>query len=140
MTLHQLSTPTGSVEDPEHTPNRLGRFVQKHPLLTLMLVFNTFGQALVFVPVVLKRTHGTNLNLEVFQSISLILFLLLPALAITRFVHGPEALRRLMQGAVRFRVPLRWYLVPLALVPAGGVVFALSFRDGQSRQTCCPRT
>jgi membrane protease YdiL (CAAX protease family) len=62
----------------------------------------------------------------------LVLFLLVPALLITSYEHGPEALRELLRGAVRFRLPLRWYLVVLVLVPAGAVLPALSFRDGQS--------
>ena len=92
----------------------------------------------MFVPVVLNRINGPDLNLEVFQSASLVLFLLVPALLITRYVHGPEALRDRLQGAVKFQVQLRWYLVVLVLVPVGGVVPALSFRDGQSAADLLP--
>jgi membrane protease YdiL (CAAX protease family) len=137
MTSYPASRTTVTDEHKQsHT--RLGNFVRRHPLLTLMLVFNTFGQALVFVPTVVKRTDGRELNLEVFQSISLILFLLLPALVITWFVHGPDALRELLRRATRFKVPFAWYLVPLLLVPAGGVLFALSFREGHSAGDLLP--
>lgn len=132
MTTHRPGPSTAMSATREQDQKRLAHFVRRHPLLTVMLVFNTFGQALVFVPAALKRTNGTDLNLEVFQSISSVLFLLVPALLITRFVHGSDALRNLLRGAVRFRVPLRWYLVVLVLVPAGAVLPALSLRDGRS--------
>jgi len=132
------TAPARVTQDHKRSANKIGSFVRRHPLLTLMLVFNTFGQALVFVPTVVRRIDGRELNLEVFQSVSLVLFLLLPALAITRFVHGPEALRDIGRSATRFTVPFGWYLVPLLLVPAGGVLFALSFREGRSAVDLLP--
>lgn len=138
MTIPYTTSPNTATDTHSPVGGRFARFVRRHPLLTLMLIFNTLGQALVFVPVVLKRTNGADLNLEVFQSISLVLFLLVPALLITRFVYGPRALRDLIAGAMRFRVPLRWYLVPLVVVPAGGVFFALSFRAGHDAADLLP--
>lgn len=132
MTTPHTTPGSFTAQSEPERDNRLVRFVRRHPLLTLMLVFNTFGQALVFVPLLMERTSDTHLNLEVFQSISTILFLLVPALVITRFVRGAEAFGRLLRDGTRFRVPPRWYLIPLLLVPAGGVLFALSFREDSS--------
>jgi hypothetical protein len=59
MTFQHPGLPTATAGTFEEDGRRLGKFARRHPLLTLMLVFNTFGQALVFMPTVLNRTYGT---------------------------------------------------------------------------------
>lgn len=99
------------------TLTRTRRFAGRHPLLTLMLLFNTFGQALVIVPTLVWRDRAP--ALEVLQCLSLVLFLFLPALVLVRLSRGSEELRVLLRRMVSFRVPVRWYAVPLLVVPTG---------------------
>ena len=104
--------------------------VQHYPLVVLMLIFNTLGQAAVIGPILLNHHAGTHLPIELLQAVSLICFLLLPALLITRVAHGREQLRSLLRDVVRFDVPLRWYLLPLVAVPALGVAATFAAPDG----------
>ncbi len=118
-----------------HDPNpahmkTVETIVQRRPLLVLMLIFNTLGQAAVIGPILLNHHAGTNLPIEVLQALSLILFLLLPALFVMRAAHGRERLRALLRDVVRFDVPLRWYLLPLIAVPALGVAATFAAPDG----------
>ncbi|MBU2663607.1 CPBP family intramembrane metalloprotease [Actinoplanes bogorensis] len=92
-------------------------FVQRHPLLTLLLIFNTFGQAVAFVPVVASRVYGVQLDVDWILAAATILFLLVPALVITWITGGREGLRDLLTKVFRFRVSWRWYLLPLVLIP-----------------------
>jgi len=43
-------------------PGRIASFIRRHPLLTFLLVFNTAGQAVAFVPVVARRFYGIELD------------------------------------------------------------------------------
>lgn len=99
--------------------------VQRHPYLSFLLLFNTLGQAVAFVPVVVRRVYGIELDVDLFLIVPTLLFLLAPALIITRVARGADGLRALLRSAVRFRVPVRWYLLPLVAVPAITVVTAL---------------
>ncbi len=89
-----------------------------------MLVFNVFGQAAVLGPTILLGDRAP--DLELLQSVALIMFLLVPALLLVRTSQGPEALRRLLRAVVTFRVKPLWYLLPLAVIPAGVLLVNLS--------------
>jgi hypothetical protein len=65
-------------------------FVQRHPYATFLLIFNTFGQALAFIPVVASKVYGVQLNVDIALIIPTLLFLLLPALAITRIARAAQ--------------------------------------------------
>ena len=105
-------------------------FVRRHPLVSLLLVFNTFGQAAALVPVVVYRVYGVQLDVDWVLSIACVLFLLLPALAITRIAHGRAGLRALVRSAFRFRVRARWYVLALVVLPALTVVLQGSAPPG----------
>ena len=109
---------------------RLARFVRRHPLITFLVVFNTFGQALAFAPVIAHSVYGVELNADLILIIPTVLFLLLPALVITRISKGPDGLRALLRSMVRFRIPWRWYLLPLLIMPALTLVSTLSVPAG----------
>jgi len=109
---------------------RVADFVGRHPLVTFLVIFNTFGQALVFAPVIARTVYGVELNRELILIVAAVLFLLLPALAITRVARGPDGLRALLRSMVRFRIPWRWYLLPLVVMPALTLVSPLSVPPG----------
>jgi membrane protease YdiL (CAAX protease family) len=109
---------------------RIAQFMRRHPMLTFLAVFNTFGQALVFAPVIARSVYGVDLNRELVLIVAGLLFLLLPALVLTRFSRGPEGLRALLRSMVRFRIPWRWYLLPLVIMPALTLVSTLSVPAG----------
>ena len=100
-------------------------FVRRHPHVTFLLLFNTVGQAVAFVPVVAQRVYGVQLDVEAFLVLPTLLLLLAPALVITRIAWGRDGLRRLLADVVRFRVRARWYLLPLLAVPALTLLTAL---------------
>jgi hypothetical protein len=62
---------------------RVGRFVRRHPLITFLVVFNTFGQAVAFVPVIARSVYGIELDTDLILIVPTLFFLLLPALIIT---------------------------------------------------------
>ena len=105
-------------------PGRVRRLAQRHPLVVLMLVFNVLGQAFVLVPTLTLGERAP--NLELLQSIGLLAFLLLPGLVLVRLSDGPDALRALLRGVVRFRVHPLWYLLPLVAVPAAVLLVNVS--------------
>ena len=99
--------------------------VRQHPYLTFLLTFNTVGQAVAFVPVIAQRVYGVELDVELFLIVPTLVFLLAPALVITRIARGRVALRELVRSMFRFRINLWWYLLPLLAVPALTLLTAL---------------
>lgn len=105
-------------------------FVRRHPYLTFLLTFNTFGQAVAFVPVIAHRRYGVEMDVDLLLVIPTLVFLLLPALAITRIARGQVAFRQLASSMVRFRVSAGWYLLPLLAVPTLTLLTALPAPPG----------
>ena len=89
----------------------LQQFVQRHPLAAFFTWFVAVGQTLAFVPVL------TDLPPEPFLIAATFVGLLLPAVAITRIVDGPEALRILRRQTFRVRVPAWWWVFGVVAVP-----------------------
>ena len=110
--------------------HRLARLVRRHPLITFLVVFNTFGQALVFTPVIAPSVYGVALDRELVIIVATVLFLLLPALVITRVSWGPDGLRTLLRSMVHFKIRWQWYLLPLLVMPALTLVATLSAPPG----------
>jgi uncharacterized protein len=112
---------------------RVAGFVRRHPLVTFLVVFNTFGQALAFVPVIARSFYGVQLDTDLILIVPTVLFLLLPALVITRVSRGPEGLRALLRSMLHFRIRWPWYLLPLLVLPALTLILTLSVpQDGLS--------
>lgn len=110
--------PTPSSAASRATP--IVSFVRRRPLASFFLWFFTVGQASAFVPVLVDVPWP-----QLFIDLSTVVGLLLPALAITRIVDGPAAVRRLLRSSFAWRVPPRWYALVLLLVP--GLAVALTF-------------
>jgi uncharacterized protein len=101
------------------------RFIRRHPYLSFLLIFNTVGQAAAFVPVIASTVYGVEVGIDLWLVVPTLLFLLLPALVITRIARGRDGLRSLLRSMFRFRVQARWYMLPLLAVPALTVITAL---------------
>ena len=105
-------------------------FAARHPLLVLLLVFNTLGQALAFTPLILRTRYGIELNTEIVLSVATLLFLLAPALVGIRLCRGRDGLRALLRDVVRFDVRAGWWLLPLLVMPVLDVVLGFDAPDG----------
>jgi membrane protease YdiL (CAAX protease family) len=105
---------------------RVGRFVRRHPLITFLVVFNTFGQAVAFVPVIARSVYSIELDTDLILIVPTLFFLLLPALIITRISRGREGLRALLRSMVRIQIQWWWYLLPLLVMPAITLASTLS--------------
>ncbi|GIF00993.1 CPBP family intramembrane glutamic endopeptidase [Paractinoplanes rishiriensis] len=105
-------------------------FIRRHPHAFFLIVFSTLGQAAAFVPVIAHRVYGADWNIELYLILPTLLFLLLPALVITRIARGADGLRELARSMVRFRVHPAWYLLPLVAVPALTLLTALPAPSG----------
>ena len=88
--------------------------------------FNTFGQAVAFVPVIARSVYGIELDTDLILIVPTLFFLLLPALIITRISRGLEGLRALLRPIVRFQIQWWWYLLPLLVMPAITLASTLS--------------
>jgi membrane protease YdiL (CAAX protease family) len=108
--MSTLTAPTSAVTS----------FVRRRPLTSFFLWFFTVGQAFAFVPLLVGVPYP-----QVFIDLSTVVGLLLPALAITRIVDGPDALRALLRSAFRWRVAPRWYVLTLVAAPGLAVALAL---------------
>lgn len=111
--------------DEADTRHGVRGFVQRHPYLSFLLIFNTIGQAVAFVPVIVAQVYGVKVGVDPWLIIPTLLCLLLPALVITRIARGRDGLLQLLRAMFRFRVKARWYLLPLLVVPALTLVTAL---------------
>ena len=109
---------------------RVAGLARRHPLVTFLVIFNIFGQALAFTPVIADSVYGIELDREIILIVATILFLLLPALTITRIARGPDGLKALLRSMVKFRIPWRWYLLPLLVLPALTLAATLSAPPG----------
>lgn len=128
MTDQELdpATTTSDGDRPAIRPevvSRLRGFVRRRPVVSVLLVFNTLGQAVALVPVVAYLGFGVQLDAEAILIIPTLLFLLGPALVVTRIAWGREGLRRLLRQMVAFRVRARWYVFAFLVLP--GVTVAM---------------
>src|ERR687890_1131065 len=92
------------------------RWVARHPVAALLVWSFTIGQAVAFIPVV-ASSRGVDLPVQPFTTASTWVGLLLPAVALTWLVDGWPATRGLVSRLSVVRRPMRWYALPLVLVP-----------------------
>lgn len=110
--------------------NRLVGLVRRRPVASFLLWAFPVGQAVAFIPVVARAVHGADLPAAPFVVLANLVGLLLPALVITRVVDGPAGLQALLRRAVRVRVPLRWYVLALVVVPVSATGVAMTLLGG----------
>jgi hypothetical protein len=80
--------------------------------------FFTVGQVIAFTPAISSAAFQRTLAARPFIIASTFIGLLLPAGVITAAMEGPEGLRRLSAAVRRYRIPARWYLLPVVGIPA----------------------
>ena len=98
--------------------DRAAALIRNRPLTAFLTWFFTVGQVIAFTPRISSAAFQRPLAAEPFIIASTLVGLLLPAVAITAAMDGPEGLRRLRAAALRYRVPARWYLLAVVGVPA----------------------
>lgn len=113
------------------TPSRASSWVAEHPLLAFFAWFFTVGQLIAFLPVIVEA-QGFELPRQPFIVASTLVGLLLPAVVITRLTEGRAASRRLLRSAVDWRLPIRWYLLALLVVPATSLLITWFFLGSPS--------
>jgi membrane protease YdiL (CAAX protease family) len=102
-------------------------WIRRHPVGAFLTWFFTVGQAFAFTPVVAREIFGVELMAQPFVVASTLVGLLLPALAITRIVDGPVALRVFWRRIWDVKVSWRWYALAVVLVPVVTTALAVAF-------------
>jgi len=92
-------------------------WVRRHPVGTFLIWTYAVGQPLALTPVVAEKVYGIALPTEPFLIAATAVALLLPVLVITWIVDGSQGLRTLRRRMLKVRLPIRWYLLPLVVVP-----------------------
>jgi CAAX protease family protein len=109
--------------------SRLQSWIIRHPIATFLVLVYATTTALVFVPRALTEPgllpggaipHGTLEN---------VLGSAVPAFMVTALVRGKAGVRDLARRSLRWRVPVRWYLISL-LAPLLIFLIAITFLYG----------
>jgi membrane protease YdiL (CAAX protease family) len=103
------ATVTGHAVDPR--AQRIRRVIADHPVAIMLAAMFAVGYT-VLIPAALA-----DLPLEPFLLVAILFGQLLPAVLITAAEGGRPAVRALFGRVFRWRVPFRWYLAALLLIP-----------------------
>lgn len=103
----------------------------RHPLVWFFAIAAA-GAWIVELPVILSRT-GTGLLPYTLPPLVVLLLIAgatftgptVAAFVMVRAVEGPEGPKRLLRRYVQWRVPVRWYLFVLLVIPASEIVGAI---------------
>ena len=98
--------------------DRAAALIRTRPLTAFLTWFFTVGQVIAFTPAISSAAFQRTLAARPFIIASTFIGLLLPAGVITAAMEGPEGLRRLSAAVLRYRIPARWYLLPVVGIPA----------------------
>src|SRR5688500_16552281 len=110
---------------------RLG--VARHPVLAFMLISLGIGIATAAIPPIVDAEilpfglplHGVGMSLGAG----------LAAFLVTAALSGCAGVADLARRGVRWRVPVRWYLIALVSVPAGATLISLAIYGPQALAT-----
>lgn len=126
MTSHRSSrTLTGIVQE----------WVVRHPIAAFLSWAFTVGQLLVFTPIIARSVYGITIPAGPFTLVSTLIGLLLPTVAITRIVDGPDGLRLLWRRIRDVRLPLAWYAGVLLGVPLATLALTVALYGWPSQAT-----
>jgi len=129
------TTPTQRQQSPE--PSALRRLVARHPVTAFLLIALPAAMAAMSIPAmaaydVIPGKHlpeKVGLDLEEASSLFLVIVLFTTVVTVTRLVDGPDGVRILLRRMTRWHVPLQWWLVAVAAMPAGTIVLAVVLGD-----------
>lgn len=107
------------------------RTVARHPIASFLAIGN--GVSLVAaLTTIFGKSEVTRFDLPVFASVGTILGVALAAFVVTAAADGRAGVDDLARRCLRWRVPVRWYLLALFGVPVATTVIAVALfgRDG----------
>lgn len=120
--------------------SRAAQLMVRFPVLSYLLIGIPIAFLLMTGPIlaeydVIPGKHAIEkigLDLEEAASFLLVVALAGTALLVTRVSEGPDGLRILLRRMTRWRVGIRWYLVPVLALPVGTIGLAVLFGDRAS--------
>jgi membrane protease YdiL (CAAX protease family) len=107
------------------------RGVARHPVVAFMVIGLVTGFAVGVIPPILD-SEILPLDLPLHGLISSVLGLGVAAFVVTYALSGRAGVADLARRSVRWRVPLRWYLVALLTVPVGATLTSLVIYEGEA--------
>lgn len=111
--------------------SRARRAVARHPIASFLAIGNGVALAAALTPP-LVALEITRFDLPVYGSLGTILGVGLAAFVVTAAADGRAGVDDLVRRCLRWRVPVRWYLLALFGVPVATTVLAVAIfgRDG----------
>jgi membrane protease YdiL (CAAX protease family) len=118
-------------------PSAARRFVVRYPVTVFLSIALPASMAVLSIPAmaaydVIPGRHlaeSVGLSMEEAASLLLVAVLLTTVLAVTHLVDGREGVRILLRRMTRWQVPLRWWLLAVAGMPAGTIGLAVILGD-----------
>ena len=113
------------------------RSIARHPVAAFLLIALPAVMTVMTIPAmaaydVIPGKHlprRVGLDLEETASLFLVIVLISTVLTVTRLVDGPAGVRILLRRMTRWQVPLRWWLIAVAAMPAGTIALAVLLGD-----------
>jgi membrane protease YdiL (CAAX protease family) len=116
------------VREHEDEPVRLG--VARHPIVAFLLIGNGVYLAAALIPP-LVEAKVLPFDLPLFAALGTILGVGLAAFVVTGAADGWSGARDLARRTLRWRVPVRWYLITLFGVPVAATLVAIAVYGGE---------
>jgi hypothetical protein len=101
------------------------RAVARHPVVAFMVIGLAVGFLLGVIPPIVDA-QILPFDLPLHGLISSVLGVGVAAFFVTYALSGRAGVADLAQRSVRWRVPLRWYLIALLTVPVGATLISLA--------------
>lgn len=126
-----------TTKNPPRQSSVARRSIIRHPVAAFLLIALPAVMAVTSIPAMaaydlIPGKHlpeSVGLDLEEAASVLLVIVLFGTVLTVTRLVDGRDGVRILMRRMTRWQVPLRWWLVAVAGMPAGTIALAVLLGD-----------
>lgn len=105
-------------------PSAAKRAVARHPVAAFLIIGNAVYLTAALTPP-LVETKIPPFNLPLFASLGTILGVGLAAFLVTAATEGRAGVNDLVRRTLRWRVPVRWYLITLLGVPVAATLVAI---------------
>jgi uncharacterized protein len=106
--------------------------IRRHELIAFFLMAYAFPW-LIWIPFLVLSRNG--LGILPFKAPALLLVIIggfgptISALVVTGLTQGRAGVRRLLRACIKWRVPIRWYLMSIFLVPIGFLLASVLLGD-----------